>query len=518
MNATFTITRLASYALHPTTTVRAPDEAASLLAGGCGCEDDVVLASDPAAWAVDTQAPPGEVTWHGVIGIEGEMTGDGRLIEPNALRWADLPIPLRYTPEDTGGHRGAVVVGRILTIERGANGAINATGDIDMGSEEGREYARQVDAGLTPGISMDLDSVSFEVRVAKDLLDNGLLMMPMLAAEGDEMADDDSEDSGPPTDDEGRVTVMEVGADDEVMVTTDARIRAATGVAIPAFAGARIMLDSPLPETLPVEDAPALALVAASAPVEPPVAWFDNPGLTEPTPLTITEEGHIYGHLAVWGTCHTAYSGQCVEPPHSPSGYAYFRTGAVMTREGAEVPVGVITLDTLHAGRSLTAAQTLAHYENTGRGVADVSAGEDAVGIWIAGALRPNAAPEQVRVLRASPLSGDWRRMGGHLELMAALAVNVPGFPVPRPQGLVASGVMHSLVASGMLAPTKVIAPGMPGALTVEDLRYLKALAQRERQAEDEQRLGVQSAAADLAARVRATRVHAMARKIAARR
>lgn len=511
MTTTLTITRLHAY---DRMTVHAPDEAASLLAGGCGCEDDVVLAADPAAWAVDPEAPTGDVTWHGVIGIEGEMTGDGRLIEPNALRWADLPIPLRYTPEDTGGHQGAVVVGRILTIERGANGAIEATGDIDMGSEAGREYARQVDSGLTPGISMDLDSVSFEVRVAKDLLDNGMMMLPMLADESDEMAD--GEDAGPTTDDEGRVTVMEVGAEDEVMVTTDARIRAATGVAIPAFAGARIVLDAPLPETMP-EDAPALALVAASAPVEPPVAWFDNPGLTEPTPLTITEDGQVYGHLAVWGTCHTAYSGQCVEPPHSPSGYAYFRTGAVMTREGAEVPVGVITLDTLHAGRSLTAAQTLAHYENTGRGVADVSAGEDSIGIWIAGALRPGTSPEQVRVLRASPLSGDWRRMGGHLELMAALAVNVPGFPVPRPQGLVASGVMHSLVASGMLAPTKVIAPGMPGALTVEDLRYLKALAQRERQAEDEQRLGVQSAAADLAARVRATRVHAMARKIAAR-
>lgn len=497
-----TRTRLHTYSM---TTLRAPDEAATLLAGGSGSPD---------SWAVSTEAPTTAITWSGVIGLEGELTGDGRLIEANALTWENLPLPLRYTPEDTGAHQGAVVVGRILTLERGPSGQILGTGDIDAGSEAGREYARLVEAGLVPGVSMDLDSVSFEIRVAKEVLAEHQQML-------EEGPADEAEDT--PTDSEGRVTVVKMGADDEVMVTTSARIRAATGVAIPAFESARITLDSPVGEQSDTDDAPedapaGLALVpslaAGSAPVEPPVGWFDNPRLSGPTPLTVTEDGRVFGHLAVWGTCHTAYSGQCVEPPHSPSGYAYFRTGAVLTAEGSEVPTGRLTVDTLHAGKNLSAASTLAHYENTGKAAADVSAGEDAHGIWVAGAVRPDASPEMVRALRASPLSGDWRRMGGSLELVGALAVNVPGFPIPRPQGLVASGVMQSLVASGMIAPSKVLAPGSPGALTQEDLRYLKALARREKLAEEEEVLGVQSKAAALAARVRATRVHAMARRL----
>jgi len=64
--------------------------------------------------------------------------------------------------------------------------------------------------------------------------------------------------------------------------------------------------------------------------------------------------------------------------------------------------------------------------------------------------------------------------------------VNTPGFPIPRPQGLVASGVVQSLVASGMLAPREVIAPSSPDALSVEDLRYLKSLAKRGREAQAE--------------------------------
>jgi hypothetical protein len=242
--------------------------------------------------------------------------------------------------------------------------------------------------------------------------------------------------------------------------------------------------------------------------MEPPLDWFKDPGLQEPTPLTITPDGRVFGHLAVWGTCHTAYTGQCVEPPHSPSDYAYFRTGAVLTAEGSEVPVGRITLDTMHAGRTLSATDTLAHYEHTGKGAADVAAGEDVFGIWLAGSLRPGLNADKVRTLRASPISGDWRRIGGQLELVAALAVNSPGFPVPRPQGLVASGAMQSLVASGMLQPAVLDDTAL--GLSAEDLRYLKTLAGRERSR-------VQSEAEGLAARVRRQRAATLARRAGVR-
>jgi hypothetical protein len=99
----------------------------------------------------------------------------------------------------------------------------------------------------------------------------------------------------------------------------------------------------------------------------------------------------------------------------------------------------------------VSAAAAIAHYEHTGHAVADVVAGEDEFGVWISGSLRPSVSESDVRELRGASLSGDWRSIGGSLELVAALAVNVPGFPVPRVQaGLAASGVQTALVAAGI--------------------------------------------------------------------
>lgn len=508
--------------------VHTPDDAAALVAGGCGCSGESQALDRAQAFLVAAGGPQNAKAWEGPLGFEGQSTGDGRLIEMNALAWEGFPLPLRYTPVDNGAHDGAVVVGGITSIERLKDGTIFGKGYVDLDAPYGQEAADQVARPNGGGVSMDLDSVSFEVRIAADMLDGP---MPVF---------DDGEE--PPTPDkDGRITVAQMDADDELMVTTSARVRAATLVSIPAFAGAIIAFtgadylpgdaeEDDVPQEDDEPDVPAgaaagqvvamaarktagegPALVAGAVPVSPPVAWFADPGLTEPTPLTVTEDGRVYGHIAVWGTCHTAYSGQCVEPPHSPSDYAYFRTGAVLTDDGTEVAVGHITLDTLHARPTLGAVETLAHYENTGRTVADVAAGEDAFGIWVAGGLRPGASEEKVRALRASPISGDWRRIGGHLELVAALAVNVPGFPVPRPKGLVASGVMTTLVASGMLAPRKVVAPGLPGAFSTDDLRYLHRLIAGARQQE---RMTVRSRADEIAASVRKARAAALARSV----
>lgn len=456
-------------------------------------------ASDVPLFVGDIDAPT--VRWSGVVGIEGEMTGDGRLIEANALRWDDdFPLPFRNAPEDIGAHGGAQIVGRIHSLERLSSGEIVATGDFDLDSEAGREAARQVQNGHG-GVSMDLDDISFEVRLAKEVLED------LDSSESDEQE----------VDSEGRVTVMRMSSDDEVMVTTSARIRAVTMVAIPAFSRAKIQIDSgaDVEEAIAASaGAPArvdISMESWVAPLTPPEAWFSDPQLSGPTPLQVTSDGRLYGHLAAWDTCHTAYADRCVTPPRSATAYAYFHTGALLTEEGSTVSVGVITMNTLHADRGFSANRTAAHYENTGAVAAHVVAGEDSHGIWIAGALSPSLSEEQVRTLRASPLSGDWRSVGGNLELIAALAVNVPGFPIPRPQGLVASGSMASLVASGMLAPERVKAPGTPGAFSPEDLRYLKGLIAKAR---DDERDEVVSRADELAARVARARVKGMARTL----
>lgn len=178
------------------------------------------------------------------------------------------------------------------------------------------------------------------------------------------------------------------------------------------------------------------------APIVPPSDWFQNPNLTGPTPLTVDDNGKVYGHLAIWGTCHVGYADRCVEPPASITNYAHFLTGEMLCDDGTRVPVGQITLDAMHAPHSANARQTAAHYDNTALAAVDVTVGEDEYGIWVAGALRPDLNPNTVRTLMAADVSGDWRRIGGNLELVAILAVNVPGFPKIRVReslGLVAS-------------------------------------------------------------------------------
>lgn len=257
-------------------------------------------------------------------------------------------------------------------------------------------------------------------------------------------------------------------ADPDVEVTVD------PAEAAEAFAEA-------LADVTPISHAPSL--LASAAPMNPPAEWFADPKLAAPTGLVVTPEGRIYGHVASWGICHIAHTNQCITAPHSRTGYAYFRTGTVLTEEGSLIPVGKVTLDTTHAGPRLNALSAAQHYENTGAAVADVAAGEDQWGIWIAGAVRPSATADQIRALRAAPLSGDWREVDGNLEMVAALSVNVPGFPIPRPIGLVASGVLRSLVASGMVPPapprTRLEALAMRGhtPTTAEDIEYLKHLA-----------------------------------------
>jgi hypothetical protein len=200
--------------------------------------------------------------------------------------------------------------------------------------------------------------------------------------------------------------------------------------------------------------APLFNLVASASVAEATVSvdYFLNPMLEGPTPLTVTPDGRVFGHIATWDTCHIAFKDECVLPPRSATDYAYFLTGEVLTDAGP-VPVGQITMNGPHADGMLSMSQTIAHYDNTTTPIADVTVYEDDFGIVCSGMLRPGITVDDVRVLRASAISGDWRGVvaGGqeNLELVAALAVNVPGFPIPRTQFAVDGGRTLSLVAAG---------------------------------------------------------------------
>lgn len=198
-----------------------------------------------------------------------------------------------------------------------------------------------------------------------------------------------------------------------------------------------------------------LGSLAAAIPVEPPSEWFDYPEPDEAGPITITAEGHIYAWAALWGTCHTGFPGRCRTAPPSPSGYRYYHLGTVDTADGKTIPVGNITLRTGHASLTASRQEAAAHYDNTGLVAADVVARDGVHGIWVTGALRPSVGEEAIRELKGAKLSGDWRGVNGALEMIGLLAVNVPGFPVPRPQAALAASAdgddyVTALVAAGV--------------------------------------------------------------------
>jgi len=207
------------------------------------------------------------------------------------------------------------------------------------------------------------------------------------------------------------------------------------------------------------------SVTASAAPLSPPAAWFTDDGIDGP--VEVDSNGRVRGLLARWDTCHTAFTrhGDCVTAPHSNNGYQNFTTGTVATADGRQIPVGRITMDTTHPvgefGAAMTASQAAQFYDNTGSQIAVVAAGENRHGIWVSGSVVPEATPEQVARLRRSPLSGDWRDVGGCLELVAALAVNSPGFPVVRING----GNRFSLTASLLSMDSDC-----PGAKTSEDV------------------------------------------------
>jgi hypothetical protein len=243
------------------------------------------------------------------------------------------------------------------------------------------------------------------------------------------------------------------------------------------------------------------AFVAATDledPMPPPRALFDDPHLDAPTPQTVRAAGdylEYVGHLAAWDTCHVGISGQCVPPPRTASGYAHFRLGEVETDDGF-VSVGHITAGTGHASTDLTAADTVRHYDDTGTVVADVAVGEDEHGIWAHGIVRPGISEDQLHALRAGVPSGDWRRLGGTLELVGALIVNVPGFPIHRPELAASAGRDFALVAAGVVTTD-------PNAVDVERI----AIAVVDRLAEKDRRAANVARVAALRAAVNGPRV-----------
>ncbi len=402
--------------------------------------------------------------FRGPLTLENVQTGDGRVFAPGAIQWA--PLPLNWMVDGASLHLDLATrtpqVGIIESITREGDQIIGE-GQIFDETPEGAEVIRRMDAGQAPlgnafPVSIDPDNWEVEIVLtdAGDGEDDGIIMFfsgqereerpdawariraGIRAAAGDP---DPGPDGG-----EGGVIVFTDRVDEILERYTMLRIRGATLCDIAAFDGATITLDAAAASDAgdaapPVEE----PVAAAAGPVAPPREWFfepepaagddrlvEQPDGSWACPLTITDDGRVYGHVAAsYGQCHAGHRG-CVSPPRSRTGYAEFHVGEVVTAEGEHVPTGRLVVGCDHARLSATASEARDHYANSGQGWADVRVVDGQLAPWVCGALVPSLTDEDLRMLRSLTMSGDWRDRRGNLELVSILSVNTPGFPVVR--------------------------------------------------------------------------------------
>lgn len=400
-------------------------------------------------------AAAGGTPWSATLCVAGMPTVDSgikRLLSVDSGGWLPLPLPLALMDDSPHADMStkSPICGRIDSISVAGN-AYQARGVFFDDSNDpevaaaGSKAAALVSEMRRMGVSCDLVDCEWDMMVYDASSVTGLA--DAIEEAMDEVNDPTASDDmpmpgGPATMDE--IIDGELVDEDDVeyiMVAKQWTIGGATIVPIQALTESTISLVASAfertAEWRSETDFVIPALTAAAAglvPVEPPREWFDDPGLEGPTPLTVTDEGRVFGHMATWDSCHTGYPG-CVPPPRSPTGYMNFHLGEIKVADGSRVAVGTFAFDMNHAGLRASIQATREHYMGDTRGAgAHVRAGEDQWGIWLAGALNPRISVEDARTLMASSPSGDWRqvRKGEGRDLVGVLAVNEPGFPVPR--------------------------------------------------------------------------------------
>lgn len=385
--------------------------------------------------------------FEGVLAVVGSPTSDGRYLIPDEIGYRALPIPFLVQTATEGGHIGAETCGRIEEMN------FIPIADFDRKEEFNLQDVR--DEAVVVWATGTFDTSEF-ADDAERMIENGAGVSIDMPPDRVAMFDPETYEEIPEEEVDWEQAMM--GA---YLVGIAGSISAATIVSIPAFEEASVVL---VPGHALVASAYGLKVVregvltaaaAGAAPLKPPMDWFfaDEPDF--PTPLTVTDDGQVYGHLALWDQCHVGFAG-CERAPRSHTDYSYFHLGEVETDDGESVNVGRITVGEKggakggHASVVLGRQGAVEHYDNAGCAAAFVRASNGRLGIWLSGAVRSDVPAERIRDLKANPPSGDWRDG----ELVGVLSVPVPGFPIPRVEALVASAEngeeqVMTLIASG---------------------------------------------------------------------
>lgn len=371
----------------------------------------------------------------GIIAIEGTPSGDGRMLERGSVQWDDavLPVPLIWDRQE-GDHTG-MTVGAIAEVWRDGDeiwgrGWLSASQD-----PETRAAVQRVSELFNEGAvgnSVALDHVDVELRVKKSAI---------LGSE-DTLLPDDPADLE--EDENGYATLGRMMSDDALEVTTSARLRHVAIVDTAALTGeaaskVKLRLVNPAEdEVVEIAASGTLRIVEFEvdkeafmdpqfgAPGNDDRLRFDPHSNRWSVPVTVEDDGRVYGHIAPWGICLRGRPDRCITPPNADLG-GFMRNRAPLA---GGLRTGTIVVAGSHCATGVGAAQATQHYDKTGRAVADVAVGVDAYGIWFAGRLRPGASDEDIYAFKSSDVSGHWEvGKNGEMTLCGLPAVNVGGFP-----------------------------------------------------------------------------------------
>ena len=445
-------------------------------------------------------------------------TGDGRRFAAGAISLADVPFAFEWVRERESGHGGAVSVGVIQAASIATVKNAVSSGLISADAAKGLDPSLQAVWGsgemYDDASREDMPRLAEDVATAMHLMEGGTLGpsvdldtfdgVPVIAGTDEPITYEDIE-----------AYYDEHGEEPDIeLLITEGRVRAATLVSLPAFAETSRPLELLEPEEpaegeaaadtdelaatmteegLRIEAARDVAALIASVavPVLPGAVAFDRPALDGPTPITFDFDNNVvFGHIALFQTCHVGYADVCVTPPKDPSGdYSWFNRFPVDTADGGTIWSGRLTVGGRHAGLSLAASGAMAAYDSK-TVAAHIRAYEDEHGIVVAGVITADLDEATKTVLSRRKVSGDWRETPAGLSLVEVLALSPgprahaePGFPVATHSR---GGRQVSLTAAfGWSGPSHSISQlDVAGAVRTE-------LARRE-------------AAADLAAMIRA--------------
>lgn len=324
----------------------------------------------------------------GVLVIEDEDTTDGRFIEAGALSWRELPLPL-LMPNDNGGHGTDRIAGKIETLERVGND-LRMNGAFDLSGEEGKEAARLVRDSLLRWVSADVEIIDADM------------------VETDDCEEIDGE----------KFCQWK-------FILKEGRVMGGTLVPFPAFPGAVVV---PEGQKIPADTGDGRPVVTAAAGVKKD--YFADPQFTELQKwTTVTDNGRVMGHLFGWGECHAGYLNTCLTPDALMEATNLERSnniGSVRLEDGSIIGTSPLCIKG-HSTDDMDFERASKWMDDPRNCGADVVYGKDKFGVWFSGAIRPTTTEDQIHILRASGVSGEWHWKDGERVLLGA-CVNVPGY------------------------------------------------------------------------------------------